>query len=485
MKLNELTIKEIHQGLRKKDFCAQEVARECLAQIKKVNPQLNAYITVAEKESLISAGEVDKQIKAGEEIGWLAGVPLAVKDAICTQGLRSTAAAKILDNYIPPYDATVIKKIKAAGGVIIGKNNCDAFGHGASNENSQYGPVKNPWDLSKVSGGSSGGCAAAVAADSCIYAIGEDTGGSIRQPASFCNITGLKPSYGRNSRYGIMPMSSSLDTVGPMAKSAWDVAAIMEVMAGVDKLDSTTLNKSVPHYTKEIENDIKGFKIGLPKEYFARGLDEDTRVVINEAIRQIEDLGAEVVEVSLPHTKYALAVYYVVVPCEDSANLARLDGIRYGVRNQEAKSLTQTYAFSRRTGFPEEVKRRIMIGTFALSHGYYDAYYTQAQKVRTIIKQEFENIFKKVSVLLAPVSPFLPFNLGEKLDDPLSMYLADMYLTPASVAGMCGLSVPCGFVGNLPVGLQIIGPQLGEELVLRVGHQYQLTTDWHRSKPEL
>ncbi|MBI5621810.1 Asp-tRNA(Asn)/Glu-tRNA(Gln) amidotransferase subunit GatA [Candidatus Falkowbacteria bacterium] len=486
MSLNALTLKEAHEGLKTKQFSAGELLTGCLEQAKKINPQLNAYITIAEEPARAAVHSADKLISSGEDISYLTGIPVAIKDALCTKGIRSTGAAKILDNYIPPYDATVIKRIRESGGVIIGKNNCDAFGHGASNENSQYGPVKNPWNLTKVPGGSSGGSAAALAADSCIYAIGEDTGGSIRQPASFCGVVGLKVSYGRNSRYGVMPMASSLDTVGPMSKTVWDAAAIMETIAGHDPLDSTTFDKPIPQYTREIERDIKGLTVGLPREYFAEGLDDESRKIIATAIKQLEELGVEIVEVSLPHTKYAIAVYYIVVPSEDSANLSRLDGIRYGVRSSQAKDLFETYTFSRRDGFPEEVKRRIMIGTFALSHGYYDAYYTQASKVRTLIKQDFTGVFAKVDALLTPVSPFPPFDLGAKVDDPLAMYLADIYMVPVSLAGVCGLSVPCGFTADhLPVGMQLVGPALGEDVVLRLGHQYQQVTDWHTRKPSL
>ncbi|MFA6533806.1 MAG: Asp-tRNA(Asn)/Glu-tRNA(Gln) amidotransferase subunit GatA [Patescibacteria group bacterium] len=485
MDLNQLTIKAAHEGLRKKEFSASELLATCFQQLQKWEPKLNAYITLNEAGAEKAAQAVDRRIASGEEISYLAGLPFGVKDAICTEGLRSTGGAKILDNYLPPYDATVIRKIRASGGVIIGKNNCDAFGHGASNENSDYGPVKNPWDQTKVPGGSSGGSAAAVATDSCFYAVAEDTGGSIRQPASFCGVTGLKPSYGRNSRYGIMPMASSLDTVGPIAKTAWDAAAIMETMAGFDPRDSTTFNQPAPRYTKEIERPVKGLKLGLPKEYFAAGLDAEHERAIRAAISELESLGVEVKEVSLPHTRYAVATYYIIVPSEDSANLARLDGIRYGVR-ESADSLFEVYANSRQSGLPAEVKRRIMIGTFALSHGYYDAYYTQAAKVRTLIKRDFTEVFKEVDALVTPVSPFSPFPLGAKADDPLAMYLADIYLIPASLSGVCGLSVPCGFTArNLPIGLQLIGPSLGEEVVLRLGHQYQAVTDWHQQKPKL
>lgn len=474
MSLNKLTIKEAHEGLRAKKFSSEELVKVCLARIKKLNKKINAFITICEKEALLEAKKVDRKIKSGEKIHLLAGIPLGVKDAICTRGIRSTAAAKILDNYIPPYDATVIKKIKKQGGIIIGKQNCDAFGHGASNENSDYGPVKNPWDNTKVAGGSSGGSAAALAAEMCVYSIGEDTGGSIRQPASFCGVVGLKPSYGRNSRHGIMPMASSLDTVGPLAKNVFDIAAIMEVIAGRDRLDATTVDAEIPQYTKELSGKIKGLKIGLPKEYFEYNMDGEVREVLEKAIKKFEDLGAKIQEVSLPHTKYAVPVYYIAVPSEDSANLARIDSIRYGRRSKKAGNLFDLYALSRDEGLPDEVKRRIMIGTYALSAGYYDAYYLRAEKVRTLIIKDFNKVFLDVDVLLTPTAPTPPFNLGEKVNDPVAMYLSDVFVCPASLAGLCAISLPAGFSKNkLPIGIQLIGPRLSEEVILRTAYNFE------------
>ncbi|TAN33082.1 Asp-tRNA(Asn)/Glu-tRNA(Gln) amidotransferase subunit GatA [Patescibacteria group bacterium] len=471
MELNELTIKQAAEGLKKKEFTSVEITRVCLDRIKKRNKEINAFITVCEDSALAEAKAADKILASGKG-DVLTGVPFAVKDAICTAGIRSTGAAKILDNYTPPFDATVIRKIRQQGGVLVGKNNCDTFGHGASNENSMYGPVRNPRDTGKVAGGSSGGSAAAVADNMCIYAIAEDTGGSIRQPAAFCGIVGLRPSYGRNSRFGIMPMASSLDTVGPLAKTAEDVALLMEIMAGQDKLDATTVADKVPKYTKAISKSVKGLTVGLPKEYLdVEGMDKETREIILAQAEKLKEAGCEIKKVSLPFTKYAIAVYYIIVPSEDSSNLGRLDGVRYGVR-ADAKNLYDLYAKSRAQGFPEEVKRRILIGTYALSAGYYDAYYKKAQKVRTLIKNDFENVFKDVDVLLTPTSPFPAFGLGEKADDPLAMYMADVMVAPAAVAGMPALSVP---VGNnkkgLPIGAQIIGPRLGEEAVLQVGNK--------------
>ena len=482
MNLNELTIKQAHEGLLAGDFTSEELTKSCLDQIEKLNPELNAFITVCKDEALEMAKAADKKIKAKDNVHYLTGISFSVKDVICTKGIRSTGAAKILDNYVPPYDATVIKKIKDLGGVIIGKTNCDAFGHGASNENSHYGPVKNPWDTTKVSGGSSGGSAVSVATDMCIYGIAEDTGGSIRQPAAFNSIAGLKVSYGRNSRYGIMPMASSLDTVGPMAKNVEDLAIIEEVLAGHDPHDSTTVKNKVPNYLDFIGKDIKGMKAGLPKEYLESIEDSGTKEAIEKVVEKFKELGCEICEVSLPHTKYAIAVYYIVVPCEDSANLARLDGMRYGVRDKKAKDLMETYLRSRAAGFPDEVKRRIMVGTYALSAGYYDAYYLKAQKVRTLIKSEFDRVFTEVDFLITPTSPFPAFGIGEKINDLLQMYLADVMVGPASVAGINAISIPCGFSKNLPVGMQIIGPRLREEVVLRVAHAYEQATEWHSMK---
>lgn len=470
MELNELTIKAAGEGLRAGKFTSVDLTKACLARIKERNNNLNAFITVCEKSALAEAVIADKMIKNNQG-NVLTGLPFAVKDAICTKGVKSTGSAKILDNYIPPFDATVIKKIREAGGVLVGKNNCDAFGHGASNENSMYGPARNPRDLTKVAGGSSGGSAAAVADNMCLYAMAEDTGGSIRQPASFCGVAGLRPSYGRNSRYGIMPMASSLDTVGPLAKTVEDLALIMEVIAGRDELDATTVPEAVPAYSKEMSKDLKGLIVGVPEEYFkVEGMDSEVRKITEEKIEALARLGCKIKKVSLPHTKYAIACYYILVPSEDSSNLARLDGVRYGVRKNDG-TLFDLYAKTRESGFPEEVKRRILIGTYALSAGYYDAYYKKAQAVRTLIKKDFEDAFKQVDVLIAPTSPFPAFGLGEKSSDPIAMYLADVLVSPAALAGAPALSVPGGSTkAGLPAGIQVIGPRLSEGLVMRVGY---------------
>lgn len=469
MKLNELTIKQAHEGLKSKQFTSVELTQACLQRIKERNSEINAFITVCENEALESAKKADQMIAKGE-INMLTGIPYSVKDAICTEGIRSTGAAKILDNYIPPYEATVIKKIREQGGVLLGKTNCDAFGHGVSTENSMYGITKNPHDITKVAGGSSGGSGASVADNMDIFSIAEDTGGSIRQPASFCGVVGLRPSYGRNSRYGIMPMASSLDTVGPITKTVQDAAMVLEVIAGHDPKDATTVTDPVLHYSQELEQDLKGLRIGVPKEYFnIAGLDEEVKKITQEKIDALEKLGCKIEGVSLPYSKYAIATYYILVPSEDSSNLARLDGIRYGMRISD-DTLYNLYAESRTKGFPEEVKRRILIGTYALSAGYYDAYYKKAQAVRTLIKQDFDEVFQQVDVLITPTAPTPAFGVGEKAQDPLQQYLADIMVSPASLAGVPALSVPGGKTSaGLPVGVQLIGPRLKEEVVLHVG----------------
>ncbi|MDD3607643.1 MAG: Asp-tRNA(Asn)/Glu-tRNA(Gln) amidotransferase subunit GatA [Candidatus Moranbacteria bacterium] len=469
--LNKLTIKEAYEGLRKKEFTSVELTKACLAQIKKKNKETNAFITVCEDKALAEAKLADEMIQ-NDKATVLTGIPFSVKDSIVTKSVRSTAAAKILDNYIPSFEATVVEKIRKAGGVLIGKTNCDSFGHGASNENSMYGAVKNPFDLNKVSGGSSGGSAASVADFMCFFSIAEDTGGSIRQPASFCGVFGLRPTYGRNSRFGVMPMASSLDVVGPMARTAQDLAIVLGFMAGKDEKDSTTILSVVDNYEKVIENKIKkDLVVGVPKEYFEiEGIDKEIKENILVQVEKLKKEGIKIVEVSLPHTKYAMAVYYIIVPSEDSSNMARLDGIRYGVRDKKAKNLDETYSLSKATGFHEEVKRRILIGTYALSAGYYDAYYKKAQKVRTLIKQDFEKVFEKVDLLIAPTSPFPAFSLGEKQGDPMQMYLADVMLSPVAVAGYPALSVPTGFTKNgLPIGTQLIGNKLEEGLLMQIG----------------
>ena len=485
MSLNKLTLLETFKGLREGKFSSEELTRDCFKQIEKFDDKVKAFITLDKERALAQAKEVDKKIIAGDSLSPLAGIPVAVKDIICTKDLRSTGGYKILENYIPPFDATVAGKIKEADGVIIGKTNCDEFAMGGSTENSGFFPTHNPWDLSRVPGGSSGGSAAALAADMAVYALGTDTGGSIRQPASFCGISGLKVSYGRVSRYGVMAMTSSLDTVGSFAKTVEDMAVIMKYLAGRDEKDSTTLDIAVDDYSGEIIKNIKGLKIGLPKEYFVEGMDSEVRARILEAAKKMEELGAEIVDISLPHTDLAIATYYIIVPSEVSSNMARYDGIRYGLSKRDKGDLLDIYLNSRADGLGREVKRRVMVGTYALSAGYYDAYYKKAMQTRTLVKKDFDDVFEKIDAILTPVAPTPAFKIGENINDPLKMYLEDIFTTPASLAGICGLSIPAGFANSLPVGIQILGKRFNEKTILRIGHQYQLATDWHKQKPNL
>lgn len=478
------TLAEWSDALKSGVVSAVEAVNFFSQRIHAIDPKLNSFITDSTVEAQEEAKKIDARRAAGEVLSDIAGIPFGIKDALDSAGIRSTGAAKILDTFVPTFDSTAINRLRSAGAIVIGKQNCDSFGHGASNENSMYGAVSNPWDVSRVSGGSSGGSAAAVAANLNVFSIGEDTGGSIRAPASFCGVTGLKTSYGRVSRFGAMPMASSLDTVGPFAHSAEDVAIILQHIAGHDPLDATTAEAPVPNYRSEIAKPISGMKIGVPREYFTDELDTTIRARVEEAIAEFKKMGAEIVEISLPHTKYAIATYYILVPCEDSSNLARLDGIRYGTR-AAGQDLVHTYSASRTAGFPDEVKRRIMIGTFALSHGNFDAFYIQAQKVRTLIKRDFDEAFTKVDVIMTPTTPEIAFKFGDKTTDPVKMYLSDAFVSPASLAGVAALSVPCGFAQGMPVGLQIIGPRLAEELPLRFGHHFQKITNWHTQHPAL
>lgn len=477
------TIREVSQLLQDKKISSVELTTEYLARNAKIGPVLNANITVADEAALAMARAADAALAGGDSHP-LTGVPFGVKDAICTRDILSTGSAHMLDTYVAPYDATVVGRLRERHGVLVSKHNCDGFGHGASNENSHFGPVKNPWDLTRVPGGSSGGSAAAVAADLCVYAIAEDTGGSIRYPASLSGIVGFRPSYGRNSRYGIMPMASSLDVVGPMAHTVEDIAILMETMAGLDPHDATSVPDVVPAYAKELDGPVAGMRIGIPKEYFGDGIAPDVAAAVQGAIKEMEQLGCTVHEISLPHTNYAIATYYVLVPCEDSSNLARLDGMRYGTRG--TGSLNDTYISARNAGFPDEVKRRIMIGTYALSAGHYEAYYRKAQQVRTRIIEDFAHAWKSVDMILTPTAPITAFKIGEKAADPLQLYLADIFVAPSSLAGVPALSVPCGFDRDgLPIGMQLIGPRMAESRVLQLGHQYQRATDWHTRVPNL
>ena len=456
MRLNELTIKQASQGLKQGEFTSVELTRACLAEIKKRNGELNAVLTVCEEEALAEAKQADERISA-KTAGELTGIPYLAKDNYLTRGVRTTAASKILENYIAPFDATVIKKLREAGAVLLGKTNLDEFAHGSSTENSAFGPTKNPHDLTRVPGGSSGGSAAAVAADFCLFALGSDTGGSIRHPSAFCGTVGLKPTYGRASRFGIIAMTSSTDVPGPITKTVEDAGIVQAAISGSDRNDFTTADVPVPDYDKEIKNNIKGIKIGVPHEFFLKGIDKEVEKKVREAIESLKKQGAEIVDISLPHTKYALPAYYIITPCEISSNLGRFDGIRYGLSEQaEAKSLAEIYLKTRGKGFGAEAKRRIMLGTYALSAGYYDAYYLQAQKVRTIIIEEFASAFKEVDVIITPTTPDIAFKFDAN-KDPLKMYLEDIFTLSPSLAGLPAISVPCGTVDKMPVGCQIIG----------------------------
>jgi aspartyl-tRNA(Asn)/glutamyl-tRNA(Gln) amidotransferase subunit A len=462
MKLNELTIKKAAQGMAKKEFSSLELTQAVFKYIKKNDPDVGAYLLLTEDSALATAKEIDERRGRGEVLGELAGIPVAIKDNILVRGVRCTAASKILENYIAPYDATVTTQLGEAGAVILGKTNLDEFAMGSSTENSAYQKTKNPRDLSRVPGGSSGGSVAAVAADEAIWALGSDTGGSIRQPASFCGVVGLKPTYGAVSRFGLMAMASSLDQIGPITKSVQDCQTVFGVLSLKDRLDSTSLGKKSVVANPEIQ--MKKLRIGLPRQYFARGLDPGVEKLVRQAIKKFEDQGALVKEVSLPHSEYALACYYIIMASEVSANLARYDGIKYGL-SLPGDNLLDVYLASRQKGFGDEVRRRIMLGTYTLSAGYYDAYYLKAQKVRTLIKQDFENAFKEVDLIMTPTAPTTAFAFGEKTQDPVKMYLSDIYTVPVNLAGVPALSLPCGEINGLPVGLQIIGPQWGEALI--------------------
>lgn len=476
-------IRALHRQLVTKERSAEEIAREYLERLAQLEPQLKSFITVTEELALQQAKAVDARIRAGEEIGPLAGIPLAVKDNLCTQGIRTTCASRMLEGFIPPYESTVTARLAAAGMVTVGKTNLDEFAMGSSTENSAFQRTANPWDLTRVPGGSSGGSAAAVAADQAVVALGSDTGGSIRQPAAFCGVVGLKPTYGLVSRYGLVAFASSLDQVGPFGRTVEDVALLLQGIAGHDPMDSTSLKVDIPDYSQALIPDIKGFKIGVIRDLLGEGCGEETRAAVQAAIQHLQELGAEILEIDCPSFRYGLATYYIIAPSEASANLARYDGVKYGLR-EPADSLLSMYGKTRAHGFGPEVKRRIMIGTYALSSGYYDAYYLKAQKVRTLIKQDFLRAFEKVDVLVSPTTPTPAFKIGER-EDPLSMYLCDLMTIPVNLAGLPGLSLPCGFADGLPIGLQIVGNALQESKVLRVAYAYEQSTDWHKRRPPL
>ncbi len=485
MTIYDLTLAELRARLDNREISAVEVTSAYLDRITETNPAVNAFITVCKDTAIAEAQTADQALSAGN-ITPLTGLPIAVKDIFNTTGLRTTCASHILGNYIAPYDATVIARIREQKAVIIGKLNMDEFAMGSSNENSAFGAVHNPWNLKHVPGGSSGGSAACVAARQALAALGTDTGGSIRQPASHCSVVGLKPTYGRVSRYGVVAYASSLDQVGPITRDVRDCALLLQAIAGHDPADSTSVNTTVPDYQAGLTGDLKGLRIGLPQEYFIEGLDDDVRKAVEQAAVTYRDLGAEIIEVNLPHTAYAVACYYLIATAEASSNLARYDGVRYGLRADNAENLIDMYMQSRAAGFGAEVKRRIMLGTYALSSGYYDAYYLKAQKVRTLIRQDFLDAFEHVDTLLTPVAPTPAFALGEKLNDPLQMYLSDIYTIPANLAGTCAMSLPCGFSANgLPIGLQLIGKPFDEMTLLRTAHAFEQATAWHKRKANI
>jgi aspartyl-tRNA(Asn)/glutamyl-tRNA(Gln) amidotransferase subunit A len=477
------SLKELATMLAGKKISSLELTREFLARIGRFNPKINAYVTLDEEKTLAQAHAADARIAKGEA-GPLTGIPIAQKDIFCAKGWTTTCGSRMLENFVAPYDAHIIEQFDRAGAVNLGKTNMDEFAMGSSNETSYYGKVRNPWDTERVPGGSSGGSAAAVAARLCAAATGTDTGGSIRQPASLCGLSGLKPTYGVCSRYGMIAFASSLDQAGPMAKSAEDLALMMNVMAGFDERDSTSLPREKEDYTRDLNKPLTGLRIGLPKEYFAEGLEAGVAKVVEDAIAQYRKLGAEIVEVSLPNNKLSIPVYYVLAPAEASSNLARFDGVRYGYRAPEYDDLLDMYCKTRAQGFGEEVKRRIMIGTYVLSAGYYDAYYLKAQKIRRLIAQDFTEAFKHCDVIMGPAAPGAAFKFGEKTADPVQMYLEDLYTIAVNLAGLPGMSIPAGFSNGLPVGLQIIGNYFDEARMLNVGHQYQQHTDWHTRMPE-
>jgi len=481
----DLTIHEAHELLKKGKVSSLELTEAVLGRIDEVEDKVSSFVTVTRELALEQARRADVRINAGE-CSPLTGVPAVIKENMCTKGTKTTCSSKMLENFIPPYNATVVEKLGEAGVVMVGKANMDEFAMGSSTENSAFFPTHNPWDLERVPGGSSGGSAVSVAAGETVYALGSDTGGSIRQPAGFCGIVGMKPTYGLVSRYGLVAFASSLDQIGPMTKDVTDCALVMNVIAGHDSRDSTSVNLAVPDYTKSLIPDLHGIKVGVPKEYFVEGMESGVEQVVRQAIGKLKELGAEIDwEVSLPSTSYALACYYIIAPSEAMANLARYDGVKYGFSAHDAANMWDAMEKTRQYGFGPEVKRRIMLGTYALSAGYYEAYYVKAQKVRTLISREFSDTFNRCDVLVTPTSPTVAFRIGEKVDDPLQMYLSDVCTLPINIAGIPGMSVPAGFSGGLPVGMQILGKPFAEEMMLRVAYAYEQATEWHRIRPEV
>jgi len=483
--INHLTIHEAHKLLQSRQLSSVELTRTYLERIFQVESKVCAVITVTDELALKQAQMADELIASGGDLSPLTGIPVLIKDVMCTKGVRTTCSSKILENFVPIYDATVVEKLNGCGAVLIGKTNMDEFAMGSSTENSALLVTHNPWDLSRVPGGSSGGSAAAVAAGETVYALGSDTGGSIRQPAGFCSVVGLKPTYGRVSRYGLVAFASSLDQIGPLTRDVTDCALVLNTIAGYDRRDSTSVPHDTPDYTRSLAVDLKGLRIGIPKEYFVEGMQAGVTRAMKTAINKLGELGAGVDwEVSLPHTPYALAVYYIIAPSEASANLARYDGVKYGFSYQ-ADSMWEAMEKTREFGFGAEVKRRIMLGTYALSAGYYDAYYLKAQKVRTLIRREFDRAFEKYDVLVTPTSPSVPFKIGEKTDDPVQMYLSDVCTMPVNIAGLPAISIPAGFDNGLPIGLQIIGKPFSEETILKIAYAYEQATEWHKKKPNI
>lgn len=485
MDLHALTIHELQDLLGTREVSARDLTEAFYRRIAALDDRVHAYVTLTPEQAFEQADRADHRRQMGESSPLL-GIPLAIKDVICTEGIRTTCGSKILHNFVPPYDATVIEHLKAAGVIVLGKTNMDEFAMGSSTEHSASGITHNPWDLSAIPGGSSGGSAAAVAADECAAALGSDTGGSVRQPAACCGIVGLKPTYGRVSRYGLVAFASSLDQIGPMTKDVRDAALIMNVIGGNDPRDSTSAAMPMPDFTRALTGSAKGLRLGIPREYFVGGIDSEVERAVRAAVQVLEGVGATTAEVTLPHSEYGVAAYYILAPSEASSNLARYDGIKYGYRTPQWSNLRDMYMHTRDEGFGAEVKRRIMLGTYALSAGYYEAYYQKAQQVRTLILRDFEEAFRHVDVIVAPTAPTPAFKIGEKTDDPLQMYLSDVFTVPVNLAGLPGISVPCGFnSAGLPIGLQIIGKPFDEETILRVAHAFEQHTDYHRRKPPL
>ena len=486
MKLFEQPAHVLHDMLVNKEITSLELTQAVLARIDEVEGDVQAYLTITREEALAQAKAVDEKIAKGEEIAFLEGIPGAIKDNICTKGIKTTCASKILQKFVPPYDATVMQKLEAQNPVVLGKTNLDEFAMGGSTENSAYHPTCNPWNTDCVPGGSSGGSAAAVAAGTAVWALGSDTGGSIRQPASFCGVVGMKPTYGRVSRYGLVAYASSLDQIGPITKDVTDCAHILNIIAGRDEMDSTSLDVQVPDFTKALVQDVKGLKIGLPKEYFVKGMDPEVEAAVKNGVKELEKLGAEVVEISLPNTDYAISTYYLIAPAEAATNLARYDGVSYGERAEDAADLVEMMTKTRTQYLGEEVKRRIMIGNYALSAGYYDAYYLKALKVRRLVKEDYDKAFKDVDVIICPAAPSVAYKIGEKIANPLEMYLQDACTVPLNLAGLPGISVPCGYnKDKMRIGMQIIGKALDEETILRVAYTYEQSQSYHEDRAQL